>query len=529
MNSLQDTKFQLAILAEGPDGLEGLSDTASIEWLFCKQTGNQLFDFYKDHAMVSAVNLENARFDLQNLVGIIVVGSIEKYEAVQSEWRTRLPSASVTFRQASKNEHGAILCAAVECIAAALTSQRRHSGRAALELATYRREFERLQRNFTRVEEYVGRQSFQRPNEIFEYPPDAAHTTETGGLSRSDNGSGPTGHSVSQYIPVDSLGLSSISIHVAAKPEPSAQPLLVKLKAVETGKILATWSIPAVSARAGWIELALSHAIDEPALSLILIVELQNTTDWILSLGPPHPYREFCAHNEKADSLSAPLSMQLFSGLPGVRVSATTTAIRPLPTAHVAAEFVPYELYQHVTQVSPPVHDGKPVLVSYDAQLGCITVHPQKSMLTIARIPIAAPKNAWGLTAQIHLANEKANPTQFGMILCPPRDENRELGALDRADTVSKAFSGWRTLSPLEKKSISVVLPTAPEERLTLYLVTRQSPELSPDFAWARFSELAFNILPQSLKAAGDSVESAPVTAPAILSDKETAIEPAKG
>jgi hypothetical protein len=495
-----ETKFQLAILAEQPDRMEGLSDIAPIEWLFCKQTGDYLFDFYKGDVIVSSINLENARFDLQNLLGIIVAGSADAFEAIKNSWNSRLPSVGVAFRRIPQCDSKAILCAAIECIADDLTLHRRQSGLAALELATYRREFERLQHCFSRLEEYVGRQSFQRPTEIFEYPPGLVTATENSGRTQLDGVTGPTGRSLIQYLPVDSCGLSSFSIHISAKPEAAGGPLRIKLQAIETGHIFGTWSIGAVEVPVGWVELALDSAIDEPALSLVIIVEWPpDTRGWALALGPPHPYKQFCARTEAGEHLGAPLGLRIFSSLPGVRVAATTTAIRPINAPPALAEFIPYEVYETVAQVLPRAEDGRPTLVSYDRDIGCITVHPHKGGLTVARMMVVVPKRVWGVSAQIHLAHERASETQFGMMVCAPHDESRELARLAQLDAPSPTFSGWKSLKPLERKSLSVLIAASQEERLSIYLVTRQAPDASPDFAWARFSKFEFNVLPNSL------------------------------
>lgn len=496
MESPPRIKFQIAILAEAPDGMEELSDMAPVEWLFCKKTGSS-FDFYKGNAIASSINLENACFDLQNLLGIIVVGSTEAFATIQSNWTSKLPSLGIAFRRTSRWDSNAILCAAVECMADVLTLQRSHSGRAALDLATYRREFERLQHSFSRLEEYIGHRSFQRPTEIFEYPPDTATATETTGRARPEDV--PGGRCLIQYLPVDSLGVSSFSIYISAKPESATGPLRIQLKAIETEHIFGLWSINAAVTPIGWVQFSLNYAIDDPALSLVIVVQWPDESGWGLALGPPHPHREFCARTETGDPLRAPIGLRIFSSLPGVRVSATTTAIRPINAPEVLAEFIPYEVYGTVAQVSPPVQDDKSILVSYGQDIGCITVHPRVGGLTVARMNVVVPKHTWGLSAQIHLAHERASPTQFGLMVCAPTNESRELLRLGQLDTSSPTFSGWKTLSSLETKSISVLLPASREERLSIYLVTRQAPDLSPDFAWARFSKFEFSVLPKLL------------------------------
>ncbi len=499
MKSPSQTKLQIAILTDARDRMNELSHLAPIEWLFCKQTGDYRFEFYKDDAMISSIDLESARLDLPNLLGILVVGTDGAFETITRNWGAKFPSLRISFKQVPEWDRDAILCAAIECVADELTLQRSHSGRAALELATYRREFDRVQRSFSRLEEYVGRHSFPRASEIFEYPPDTDIATE-GRQTRVGDANGSLGRSLTQHLPVDSLGVSSVSIYVSAKPEAAAEPLRITLKAIETGNTFGEWSIGAAEARGGWVELALNCAIDEPALSLVIVVEWpMEKSGWALAIGPPHPYKEFCARTEAGEYLSAPIALRVFSSLPGVRVAPTTGAIRPMNAPHVPAKFIPYELYSTVAQVLPPPADNKPSLVFYDREIGCLTVHPHIDGLTVARLNVVVPKHAWGISAQIHLAHERASPTGFGLMVCAIRDESRELVRLAQLDSPSPSFSGWKTLLPFETKRISLVLAVPRDEQLSIYLATRQAPGLSPDFAWARFSKFAVDFLPKSL------------------------------
>lgn len=87
-------------------------------------------------------------------------------------------------------------------------------------------------------------------------------------------------------------------------------------------------------------------------------------------------------------------------------------------------------------------------------------------------------------------------------MICAPHDGDRELERLAQMTAASPGFSGWNTLPPLERKTISALIAASGERRLSIYLLTRQAPDSNPDFAWARFSRFEFNILAASLVAA---------------------------
>jgi hypothetical protein len=85
-------------------------------------------------------------------------------------------------------------------------------------------------------------------------------------------------------------------------------------------------------------------------------------------------------------------------------------------------------------------------------------------------------------------------------MICEPQNEKKSLARMSQLEAPSPSFSGWKTLPALETGSISLVFSAYAEKSVSLFLITRQAPESSPDFAWARFSNLAFQILPISSK-----------------------------
>lgn len=217
-----DIIFQIAVLADVRDRIDKLAEMASIDWLYLKQSGGSVLDFYRGSEVISSLDLDDPHFDLQHLLGIVVVGTTEKFEECQSKWNSALPSAGVALKHVPAWNPSAILKAGIECITDSLKSHRYQSGLAALELATYRREFDRLQHNFARLEQYVGSHSFRAPTEIFEYTPEIDLLTEKGRKTISAGASAAP--FVVQSLPVDSLGFAVMSIYVSSKPDAAGEP-----------------------------------------------------------------------------------------------------------------------------------------------------------------------------------------------------------------------------------------------------------------------------------------------------------------
>ncbi len=500
------SKFQLAIYFEGQEDIDGLDCASVVEWLRLNRVERGSYEFLKNGTIISKIRLANGAFDLPFLLGVIVVGAAESLKAIGDDWRSQLLSAAQVFRQVPEWNKTAILAAAVEILSQTLMLERTTTGRAALDLANYRQEYDRLQRCFVGLEEYLGSQSMISPKEIFEYPPDSEFLSTKEHPVHFEGSDTPLG-SLTQYLPIDSLGFCGLSIYLAEKPESEGEPLSVKLKAIETGEILATWSIDAAKTNIGWVEMAMDHGIDQSALSLFAIVEFPNDQPgWTIAFGPPHPYRDFCASADSGESLKAPIAMRIFGSLPGVRVSPKSGVLRTVHAAAVQAEFVAYETYQASQQMLPPAQDDQPNLVAFDENVGFLTVHPTQGRPTVARLLVQAPENAWGFSAEISLAHNEAQATEFGIAVSPRAEEKKTLSQIDLLDHPSPTFSGWQKLSPLETKSISVLFAAPPERDLAIYLVTQQAPESSPDFAWARFSKLRFLILPRTVGGAGSGL-----------------------
>ena len=204
-----------------------------------------------------------------------------------------------------------------------------------------------------------------------------------------------------------------------------------------------------------------------------------------------------------------------------MRVAGSTSAVRPTGAVHPAVTLVSREIYKTVRQVFPPRGDQLN-FVFYDEGLGVITVHPHESgTMTVARLDLTAPPGAWRCSAQISLEHELAKPVEFALLALPRTANTNEAAFFQSLDEDSPSFSGWLGLTALQKKPISVFLPTTEGGELSIYLLTRQKPETSADFAWARFAALEFNAppgvhapMPGALEANGSSSWPAPVPPP---------------
>lgn len=493
MKNHTDVKFQIAVFSECDAPVELPPTSQRIEWLRCHRTRPSLLEFQLKESIVAEIDFHKPRLTLPYLIAIIVVGEPEALRALQDQWTDSFPAVDFDFQCITEFDPAALMTAAITLLASRLLRHQSFSGRSAMDLAVYRREFERLQHNFSRLEEFVGRYSLTAPLVLFEYPPLSGRTPASAAAANVPQGTRGI-ERVHQLLPTDSLGVSGIAMGIRIKPAPDTV-LDVTLQALERVQPLGRWSIPATDVPSGWLHLTLTHAIDEPALSLVVVIDLPGALDeFALAFGQPHPYEEFCARPEGGAPFQAPLALRVYAGLPGVRVPHVTGAYLPIGGLRPPFTLVAREICATVYQVFPPPDGERSGLVNYDDGLGSIIVHPHgRGAVTVGRLDLDAPVEAWCLSARISLEHELASPTEFALLVSARVARGLDTSVVDKVDESSPGFSGWINLVALERKRISAFIPKLPKSALTVYLLTRQAPESSPDFGWARFSGIEFN------------------------------------
>jgi hypothetical protein len=475
---------QIALIGAGIDDLVALEGARSVDWLACRPQSGQQYDFLRGGEKILTLDMSRPVCGLPDLIAVFGVSGTANLAGLQSAWQASDMPLDVAFESIEDGDPNTILSRALYHVGRVMSVQMRHAGRMALELATYRREFERMQHSFAALEGYVAALDLIRPRDVFDYPRSAASHV-------------PCDGSVRQLLPLNSLGIAGISVAFAATPGRPGEKLAAVLSVIETGATLASWSLDPLGTPAGWTTLSLDRAIDEMALSLVLTIHGgPGCEGWRLLLGPPHPYSEFCATTGSGESLGAPMAMRVTATLPGTRVSAADGSVRPDGAPPPATYPVAAAVYETVSEVFPPFAANAGTSVHYNDELGFIQVHPRGSgAVTVARLLIAPPENTWRLSAVVCLGHEEANPTQFGILVRVAVGEDGEVA--DVADG-APGFSGWLTVTAMEQRGLSVVFPPECGDLLAVYLLTRQVG--GAEFAWARFSDMRFHALPGSVR-----------------------------
>lgn len=215
-------------------------------------------------------------------------------------------------------------------------------------LAELRRVREDQQQRLTALEDFISTSNLQPHENAFVEAQDAERPPlelgRRGGVRR-----------VTQVLPVSSLGVTAIALHLGQPSFTRVADLTVTLETLEDGEECATWTVPPDDQGAGWIILGLEYGISGLRRTLRLVLEVpefQGTC--IVSLGGPQALPMF----RIADSSGQPLAdvclaLQIWTGLPGVSPPLNAVHRFPDTSSRVAS-------FQDVAGESPsPASDPK--------------------------------------------------------------------------------------------------------------------------------------------------------------------------
>lgn len=356
------------------------------------------------------------------------------------------------------------------------------------QLAESRQANEELQNRFAALEAFIDRHGLQ-PFELAFINPPVDDETEPNVLAAA------SGARISQILPVASVGVSAIALHVS-KPAPRSEALLnVALSSVEDGRIIESWSVPVAEIEAGWMTLALKSTIAglRRTLRLIVSVDGQRPDLPTLSLGNAQPLELFRLQDPdlRQSISSGSLALQVYVGLPGV-VPPSRTGFSPrtaqdngtpgLRETSLAPEILALTHQVHLDDDSSGFEG-----VTYLEGERIVSCHPPAFGTTIAKISDGCPASTLRLSANLLVAHEKARDVEFALVT--GRDEGRIINLLSGTaePDPGEGFSGWVRVPAKQPRFASLYLDAASREASDLYLATRMVDPGNHDFAWARF------------------------------------------
>jgi hypothetical protein len=302
---------------------------------------------------------------------------------------------------------------------------------------------------------------------------------------------------VRQRLPIHSQGLAALALHVAMPRTRGDGKLLVRLLAVESQTTLISWAIPYDQLHSGWNLLEIPSVIAGPRRSVDLMVRWAGDSRGAphLSLSEQPIGRPACAQLEGGRTLDRAIALQLWTGLPGARRTASAFAqvggeggLSSGRHLHVSAARL-----AEARLVAPAnVKLGFDILTMHD-QRRVLQLHPVKGHCSVAAIAAAVPPGVQLITGAVKTDSPQGPPVEYALAWAPAgkpvvlKPEGVPHGQGVR-------FSGWSLVPPNQFGSIVLAAEEATDEPGDLYLFTRVPSGVADAYAWARWFDLRLDL-----------------------------------
>ncbi|MFV3078073.1 DUF6212 domain-containing protein [Niveispirillum fermenti] len=284
---------------------------------------------------------------------------------------------------------------------------------------------------------------------------------------------------VEQLIPIGSVGVSDIAIHIDHAPADVTGFLRVRLCTVESDQVVGTWTVPASKLQPGWVRLSLREALGVDEQSLKLLVEWEGGDQLTLSLSYQHPDGRWCTRQGN-HSFGRVLALQAWRGVPGTR---TNRALNAVPVDEASTE--PQWVLDAQTLRTAELVNGPEGYVRFVEDRRAVLVHPTDHTPTVARLAGACPAGAKHIWAQVETIHPEAGTVEYALVVAP----TPEIGASrPKLPLPSGHISEWCAVPPCKKTEVHLFLPKPMQMSADLYLVTRMAPGDSNANCQALFS-----------------------------------------
>ncbi len=301
---------------------------------------------------------------------------------------------------------------------------------------------------------------------------------------------------VEQILPVPSLGLAALELHVHSAGAGETGRLHVTLQALEDGQQLGAWSLKSGGLKPGWVRLDLSHAVTGSRRSVLLSVRWEGGPKSApsLSLTDQRLVKECWLKVNDNAVVQRTLALKVWSGLPGLRRtrSARQKADPAVAGAglHLERRPVPVAVRRAAKLVSPVEK-----VVDYDLLTpindhGVFQLHPVENHVAVAHIPGGCPADARQLFATVKTNHPDAQPIEYAMMVQAP-GKPFEGFPNSGSDAKTGNFSGWTMVAPNTESGVTVFLDHPFPVDADVYVATRVPAGKSNAFAWAWWLDFA--------------------------------------
>lgn len=375
----------------------------------------------------------------------------------------------------------------------------RYSTSITSELSILRRERETLLENYRALEDAFQARSWEPVSEAFSHDPYADPKDEGIGQLLANA-------FVEQLLPVSSLGVAGLALHLHSVPKASGE-LVVALSYLESGEGVAEWIVPYAQLVPNWNFFSLPRACGGAARTLRLRISATGPETVGLSLGYPIAGERYSARSElpHPDLDLRPLAFKVFTGLPGVKPASAPNMIAPsslLEGQYIIDYRLAVDTLSQIADVSitPIVPDFQTVrFLEHEHAIVC---HPLSSGISAGAVSRAVEPGTISFSASAVIDHPKGQPAAVSFLLAPANSNARsEVAELARKGTAkpSAFFSGWREVTANQVVNINIQLDEPVRGPMDLMILSRAVTD-SVDFSWLKVS--GFRLVKQSTEAA---------------------------
>jgi len=367
------------------------------------------------------------------------------------------------------------------------------------ELSILRRERETLLENYRALEDAFQARNWEPVSEIFSHDPY---------VDPKDEGIGQllANAFVEQLLPVSSLGVAGLALHLHSVPKASGE-LVVALRYLESGEGVAEWTVPYAQLVPNWNFFSLPRACGGAARTLRLRISATGPETVGLSLGYPIAGERYSARSElpHPDLDLRPLAFKVFTGLPGVKPSRAPNMIAPsslLEGQYIVDYRLAVDTLSQIADVSvtPIVPEFQTVrFLEHEHAIVC---HPLPSGISAGAVSRAVEPGTISFSASAVIDHPEGQPAAVSFLLAPANSNARsEVAELARkgAAKPSAFFSGWREVTSKQVVNINIQLDEPVRGPMDLMILSRAVTD-SVDFSWLKVS--GFRLVKQSTEAA---------------------------
>ncbi len=375
----------------------------------------------------------------------------------------------------------------------------RYSASITSELSILRRERETLLENYRALEDAFQARSWEPVSEVFSHDPYADPKDEGIGQLLANT-------FVEQLLPVSSLGVAALALHLHSVPKASGE-LVVALRYLESGEGVAEWIVPYAQLVPNWNFFSLPRACGGGARTLRLRITATGPETVGLSLGYPIAGERYSARSElpHPDLDLRPLAFKVFTGLPGVKPASAPNMIAPsslLEGQYIVDYRLAVDTLSQIADVSitPIVPEFQ--TVRYLEHEHAIVCHPLPNGISAGAISRAVEPGTISFSASAIIDHPEGQPAAVSFLLAPANSNARsEVAELARKGAVkpSAFFSGWREVTANQVVNINVQLDEPVRGPMDLMILSRAVTG-SVDFSWLKVS--GFRLVKQSTEAA---------------------------